>query len=218
MKVFQDLSIGPLSAEQERRLIELLESRLVDGWQRDKEREEELRRSSPSKTYWYCFVCSKKENRQHAGLFLAPRGKADPHRLYVSNIVPRDISELDYDQYNRILDEFHARFLASTARELGIPAELSAPVISIDKVLSAEAFQFLKSFSHLANKSTSSSHPNDRQRWFDFLIFVHRCGEHPDESLIERWLVEEERWREDEAAKLMIEYEFARGLLDQYDR
>jgi hypothetical protein len=97
MKVFQDLSIGPLSAEQERRLIELLESRLVDGWQRDKEREEELRRSSPSETYWYCFVCSKKENRQHAGLFLAPRGKADPHRLYASNIVPRDISELDYD-------------------------------------------------------------------------------------------------------------------------
>jgi hypothetical protein len=218
MKVFQDLSIGPLTAGQERRLVERLESRLDEGWHRDKQREEELGRSSPSGTYWYCFVCSKNQDRQHAGLFLAPKEKTDPHLLYVANIVPADISELDYDQYNQILCEFHTRFLAPAAGDLGVTVKLSAPNVAIDQALSPEAFRLLKSFSHLANKSTGSSHPLDRKRWFDFLIFLHRAGESPDESLIERWLVEEEHWSEDKATQLIIEYEFARGLLDQYGR
>ena len=34
----------------------------------------------------------------------------------------------------------------------------------------------LHSFSELANKSTGSNHPNDRERWFDFIIQTYHDG------------------------------------------
>lgn len=217
MKVFQDLGIGPLSAEQEHKLVELVEARFdKEDWYRDKERENDLRRSGLPGVY--CFVCSNKLDRQRAALILAPKEKGDPHTLYVSNIVPADVSELDYDQYNQILREFHDNFVVPVAGDLNIALELSAPDTTIENVLSPKSLGLLKSFSGAANKSTGSSHPMDRKRWFDFLINLHRSGESPDEGLLARWFVEEERWSEDRVRKLIIEYEFARGLLNQYDR
>jgi hypothetical protein len=35
--------------------------------------------------------------------------------------------------------------------------------------------------------------------------------------MLQRWLVEEESWPEDEASNLAIEYEQARGLLEVYE-
>jgi hypothetical protein len=216
VKVFQDLNIGPLSGEQEQRLIESVEARLDEGWDRDEERENDLRRSGLPGVF--CFICSKKQDRQSAALILAPKEKGGSRTLYVSNIVPADVSELGYDQYNQILREFHDNFLAPAAKNLHVAFDLTAPDTTIENVLSSESLGLLKSFSRSANKSTGSSHPMDRKRWFNFLIYLHRSEEKPDEGLLKRWLVEEEGWPEDKAWDLMIEYEYAQGLLDEYDR
>jgi hypothetical protein len=57
----------------------------------------------------------------------------------------------------------------------------------------------------------------DRERWFDFLIALHRSGENPDVGLLERWLVEDEQWPDDIASELVSEYELARDLLSRFD-
>ena len=58
----------------------------------------------------------------------------------------------------------------------------------------------------------------DRDRWFEFLIDVHGNDERLDTGRLGRWLIEVEGWSDDMANELVIEYEFALGLLFEYDK
>lgn len=215
MKVHQELRIGPLIGDQEDRFISWIGEHLTAGWHRDVAREEELNRESERK--FYCFACEQSPERSAARLFLTLADRRATSWLYVSNIVPREVQQLTFDQYNRILNEFEARFAKPAADSIGVRVELSSPEQSIEDWLSPESAKLLTAFSHLANKSTGSAHPMDRERWFDFLIALHRSGENPNVGLLQRWLIEEEQWPDDIAFDLVCEYEFARGLLDRFE-
>ncbi|MFZ0248278.1 hypothetical protein [Candidatus Binatus sp.] len=217
MKVHQELTIGPLTTEQEGDLVDRLQRALSDGWSRNTAREEELNRTMVS-TKLYCFVCTKHRDREAASLYLARPGDPSTALLYVSNIVPTELRELTYDQYNFIVSQFHARFVKPSADSLGIRVELSQPEQTLENWISPKTAKFLRAFSNRANKSTGSSHPKDRERWFDFLIAMHRAREKLDSGLLERWLTEEEKWPEDIAFDLICEFEFSEGLLRRFDR
>jgi hypothetical protein len=73
-------------------------------------------------------------------------------------------------------------------------------------------------FSRLANKSTGAAHPMDKKRWYAFLIAAHRASKRLDSDQLARWLVEVEAWSAGRAQDLAIDYEFALGLLEQYDQ
>lgn len=209
--------MGPLNSEQAEELISRLEHRLANGWSRNKDREEEMRRAIVTSKL-YCFRCNKRNKREAASLYLARPGEPSADLLYVSNIVPTDLRELTYDQYNFILIEFYDRFAKPVGDSMDIRVELSRAEQTLEDWLSPELANLLKLFSHAANKSTGSSHPMDRKRWFDFLIAMHRAHERLDTGLLERWLVEEEKWPEDIAFDLICEFEFSEGLLRQFDR
>ncbi|MCY1462220.1 hypothetical protein D9M71_799680 [compost metagenome] len=57
----------------------------------------------------------------------------------------------------------------------------------------------------------------DQKRWFSFLISAHRASKRPDSEQVARWLVEVDGWSSEQAQDLAIDYEFALGLLEQYD-
>jgi hypothetical protein len=124
VRVCQELSIGPLSSEQEHSLIDRVEACFDEGWHRDKERENDLRRNGLPGVY--CFVGTKKPDREHAALILAPKEEGSHQILYVSNIVPADVPELGYDQYNQILRDVRNKFLAPIADELDLALEFSS--------------------------------------------------------------------------------------------
>ncbi len=216
MKVHQELRIGPLTGDQEARFISWVGEHLTTGWSRDFAREEELNRESARE--FYCFACQQSPDRPAATLFLTHADRRATSWLYVSNIVPREVQQLTFDQYNHTLNEFETRFAKPAADSIGVRVELSSPEQSIKDWLSPESAKLLRAFSHGANKSTGSSHPMDRGRWYDFLIALHRSGENPNVGLLHRWLVEEEQWPDDIALDLVSEYEFARGLLDRFSR
>ncbi len=215
MKVHQELRIGPLTGDQEARFISWVQEHLTTGWSRDLGREEELSRESGRK--FYCFACQQSPDRPAAKLFLTHADRRATSWLYVSNIVPQEVRQLTIDQYNHILNEFNIRFARPATDSIGVRVELSSPEQSIDDWLSPQSAKLLTAFSLLANKSTGSSHPADRERWHDFLITLHRSGENPNVGLLERWLIEEEHWPSDIALDLLCEYEFARGLLSRFD-
>ena len=54
----------------------------------------------------------------------------------------------------------------------------------------------------------------DRERWYAFIVKAHGHDEKLDTDRLGRWLIQVERWPEDEAHDLVIEYEFGSGLLD----
>jgi hypothetical protein len=215
VKVHQELRIGPLTGEQEPKFISWVAEHLTVGWSRDLAREEEVIRESAMK--FYCFACQQSPDRPAAKLFLTHAERRTTSWLYVSNIVPQEVRQLTFDQYNHILNEFDTRFAKPAADSIGVRVELSSPEQSIEDWLSPESAKLLTAFSHLANKSTGSTHPMDRERWYDFLIALHRSGENPNVGLLQRWLIEEEQWPDDIAFDLVCEYEFARGLLDRFE-
>jgi len=136
----------------------------------------------------------------------------------VSNIVPRHVGELGITRYNAILQDFVERVARPAAHAGGFEIALSSANQSLDDWLSAEPAAALRRFSHLANKSTGAAHPMDRERWHAFLIAAYRDSRRLDADQLVRWLVEVERWSAEKAQKLTIDYEFALGLLEQYDQ
>lgn len=145
-----------------------------------------------------------------------------PGKATVGNIVPADDDdpadrELGHDRYNFILEEF-ATFALPLADAHHVQHTLTKAHADLGAWLSPQGITLLESFSNLANKSTGSGHPLDAERWYTFIIQTHREGSSLDVSTLGRYLVERLGWGDDQAHKLMLEYEFARELLVAYDR
>jgi hypothetical protein len=211
VKIFQDLTIKG-DADALERFVDEIEASLKENWSRDRALEDKLRpfEKSPG----WCFAFAGRGKDPAAFLWLANR---TAHELYVPNIVPAESGRLSHDQYNRVLQDFYERFVKGAASKVGVHADLSKDSLQLEDVLTAACAESLRRFSALANKSTGSSHPRDRQRWEGFLISAHLAGSSLDAETLERWLVEEERWPEDQASELAIEYEKAMYLLKAYD-
>lgn len=214
VKVYQELAIGPLSEQLEEQLISRIERQLTDGWSRNAAREDEMRREGLK---LYCFVCTANGERKGASLYLAHPGYPSGALLRVSNVIPTEMRELNYDQYNYILREFHERFAKPSCDALDIRVELSASEQTLENWVGPASAKLLRAFSRGANKSTGSSHPMDQLRWIDSLIAIHHARENLDSGLFHRWLVEEEKWPDDIAYDLISQFEFSQELLRRLD-
>ena len=212
MKVFRDLEISG-SASSLMKLIETIESKLENGWTRDREAEKRLEETGSRGEKWFCFSCTEKEGREAAKLWFTFKGE---NTLYVSNIVPVEFGKLTYDQYNTILKDFHSKFIEPVGQPLGLKYILTSDVKDIEDWVSDETAKKLRRFSAAANRGLL--HPLDRERWFDFLVSAHKESSELDETTLMRWLIEHEKWSEEVASELAEEYENARALLKFYDK
>ncbi|WP_407579566.1 hypothetical protein [Citrobacter koseri] len=131
---------------------------------------------------------------------------------YIPNVVPLEKGQLNYDEYNKIITDFYNSCLKPVALELKIDVEITSDSITTEDIVGVEAGNLLKQFSSLANKSTGSSHPNDQERWFAFIVETCKKDKYVNASDLVRVLCEQ-GWSEDSAHKLAIEYEFARDLI-----
>jgi hypothetical protein len=205
MKVYQNLVFRGTRPALEQFVSEI-EHLLDNGWTRDYAREGEVR--TPALGRMYCFACTALGSRPASELFLV-NSDGD---LHVSNVLSD--SALTYDQYNAIVQEFH-RFAVPAAESAGVSVDLGEPDFRIENCLDPRTAKLLRSFSALANRSIL--HPLDRERWNQFVTAAHREGTRLSASMLRRWLIEEEKWPEDVASSLAVEYEHARELLGVYE-
>ena len=212
LEVFKDLTIygdgdpGPF--------IEAATTQLPRAWTRNWERENELKKVAlTSEDRYVAFSRASSDGIPAATVFLTQSGST----LKVTNIVPQKLGSLTYAQYNVILDDFVSQIARPAVDRLGFRMDLTPGHLPITHWLSEEAARRLKRFSGAANKATGSTHPMDFKRWVAFLIQTHREDWRLDVETLARWLTEEEGWGEEEAAKLSMEFEFARDLLKIYD-
>lgn len=206
MKVFRDLYIK-LNGVKVEELIEQFTARCGDHWHRALDREKDAG-SMGEKAF--SFEHTAGDGLERAGLSLFQK---ESNTWYVPNIIPLDSSQLSHDQYNKILENFLETIVRPSIAGLQVTAELTGDVLFLKDVVGEDVAALLHNFSVLANKSTGSSHPCDRNRWFDFLIAVQRKRISLDTDLLINSLMED-GWSEDRAHDLAIEYEFAIGLLD----
>ena len=210
MRVFRDLEITVPQSEIDAFILGI-ESRLANGWERDKEAE--ARSPGPGEYRFFYFVCNETDQREPALLALVQRSE---DTFYVANIVPQKDSELTYNQYNAILAEFYEKFVAPTVKDFGLSVKITDDQQTIRDWISLESAEKLERFSKLANKSTGSSHPLDQERWFDFLVSVVENDDDFYPDRLERWLIEGDGWPPDMAQELAIKYEQGLALLRYY--
>jgi hypothetical protein len=209
MKAFRDLKLIGSASEQER-LISLIEQQLSNGWTRDREIEAELK--SRSGYDYVNFICSETLSRPAAVLsFIADENGY----LYVCNIVPKALEQLEKDCYNSILEEFVTQFVEPAAKGLDIQIITTPGERTIDNSMSPELSQLLKRFSAAANKSSGGTHPLDERRFFDFIVQAHNERALLDETEL-RGLLVDDGWFSRYAEELSSKYLFGRDLLNHY--
>lgn len=209
MKVYGELTVTG-DAKVLDQFICTLSQNLRNGWSRNRGREQEV--SAAALGPMHCFACSETASRPASELWMATHSKG---HLYVSNIIARQLSSLPYDQYNAILRDFFNNCVLPAAEAAGATARLSRFEARLEDYMSSQTADRLRSFSARANRSIL--HPLDRERWNEFLAAAYREGVQISADLLQRWLIEEEKWPEDQAISLAVEYEHARDLLRVYE-
>jgi hypothetical protein len=210
MKIFRELFIRGEPARLDAVADDIGRS-LTEGWTRDAEAEAHMRSTAVSgRRKVYCFACPKRPRLPAATVFLLNK---DPGTFYVANIVPHEKHELSHEEYNAIVEDFFRRIAEPAAGRNGAQAEMTEPQADLERWLPQEAADKLRLFCSIANKRTGSSHPMDRERWYDFIVAAHEADADFSASTLARWLAEAGGWDDELAKRLAIEYEFARGLL-----
>ena len=206
LHVFQDLEItGDDDTFGE--FLSILNQNLKDkGWNRNFKTEEKFESQ-------YYAINTKMENEDlNSTLFL----EIDTEK-YVSNIVPQKKSSLTIEEYNEILNTFYSEFIAPIeSKYANLTFKLTNDKVELSDFMSEESVELLQSFSSAANKSTGSSHPLDKNRWYNFIINVVNKNEEFNVDILNRWLVEIEGWSEDIAIGLIGEFEFGTRLLKKF--
>lgn len=211
IEVFQDLSIvGPEGRRGE--LREALIRAATAPWKHGQDAEKDLSRMARGDDI-IVFEREADSRLPAAGLTLWSREGG----YEITNIVPKKMGQLTYAQYNGLLQEFERAIVRPVASAIGFAVTVSAPKQGLEEWVSPNAAKALEAFSHLANKSTGSSHPLDQKRWLHFIILSHHSEKKLDGDRLRRWLIEVDGWDEDHAFKLIIEYEFGLDLLNAYD-
>lgn len=199
MRVFQEVTVQAPRDIHEAFISEVA-SRLSEGWYRDKALE-----AGPI-LHMTVYYFANHDLRDFGQVLLA-LSSSKLGLLHVSNIIARARQQLTYDEYNSILVAFANNYLVPTANERGFVVSISPSDQSIDDWLSPECAAALRRFSISANKSTGTSHPMDKERWFEFVILAANAESTFDSTLLKRWLIEEGGWHPDIADEIVIEYE-----------
>ncbi|HEX7642020.1 MAG TPA: hypothetical protein VF472_07375 [Burkholderiaceae bacterium] len=212
LEVFQDLHFYASNfnhSEFRRAIIE----NTSPPWRHAEERENLLRARAGVEDGILALERLGNDDLPHAGLVLWP----EDNGFKIVNIVPINAKELSRSTYNTILQDFLLKIGQLAATKTSSAYALTKQFQSIDHWFAPSTTEALRRFSALANKSTSGSHPLDRNRWLEFIVDAYRSKRSIDTGLLGRWLVEIEKWPEDGAHKLIAQYEFAEDLLKKYD-
>lgn len=208
MKTFRDLYLYLNGADIDD-LAEKLTQQCQPPWWRSPDKEADLGLSGGKP---FCFERKDKADSPSAALFLFPKYN---DVWYISNIVPINISELSHDQYNEVLEDFLKSIVQPVIERTKITVEITSSEITVGGVAGKEVEDALIRFSNLANKSTGSSHPLDRRRWFEFLILANDATTELHTDLVIRELIEL-GWSEERAYELGLQFEFANDLLTYF--
>jgi hypothetical protein len=210
MEVFQDLYLS-VEPDLMAATADLIGRSPPAGWARDCAAEAKMR-ATPVLSHRpaFCFTCTQEGRRPSATLILSQK---DPATFYVSNIVPVSKHQLTHGEYNAILEDFYQRVLQPYTGPAGVTANLTGVRAELEHWMSQDTAEKLRRFSACANKGTGSAHPNDRDRWNEFVVAAHRDGSRIEASDLRRWLIEIEGWPPEVADQLALEYEYGRELL-----
>jgi hypothetical protein len=204
------------SYDEIEKLIHLIEQNLHNGWTRNKDMEDSRERDKRSLLTERIFTHYEENKSVRCNIFFAYDKNQHLKLLNIcllsegANNVKKESNET---LQNTILQEFYDTFILSCDEEAGVRIKYDKE-ISVDGSMSETVAQAFKSFTFMANKS--SLHPNDQERFYDFIIQAHIEGSLLEEDEI-AYLLQIEGWWEEKSIELSSEYRFGRELLNRFN-
>lgn len=134
----------------------------------------------------------------------------------ILNIIPlpeSGVSQIDIVSYNRILELFMQDVYQHIHMFKKNIIETNTEDYTIKEII---PWSFLKLDCWL-NGYPLSSHPSDKNRWYDFVISLHRMRESLPMETLEEYVKERCGWDEKEIANMEIRLESQLDLLEYYD-
>lgn len=135
----------------------------------------------------------------------------------VFNIIPIETRNLEFKEYNYLLNKFYDLFIIDLANKLDAKVTLTNPERLIIDSIGKDAFQALNSFSISANKVTGNTHPYDFERWCDFIFIIFRKDIQLSSTELENWLLEN-GWDSEISSQLALDFEYSISLLEKYEQ
>ena len=114
----------------------------------------------------------------------------DETGIRMSNIIPKTVSYLTMKQYNAVLKHFYDDVVCNNVSE-SLRIEMTKEENSMQDLISSSAYQALLSWESNCNKSSPTSHPNDRYRWMDFICELYINKDYLSLSDFRNWLIED---------------------------
>lgn len=135
--------------------------------------------------------------------------------IYVANIVPTAVQSerLTMDEYNVTLNVFKENVIdVNLKNEIDTHCAMSAASYELKDLIPMSFSVFEK----WMNQSPLSYHPYDMERWYDFVIAVHKNGEELAGEDLEKALQEDYHWRVEDANLFSEKLEDELELLKRY--
>jgi|ERR1035438_645210 hypothetical protein len=149
---------------------------------------------------------------ERGAVAIANLDEKHPNRFRVPNIVPRECSHLSMDQYNAIgtafAKAFH-RFLKNSIT--GGVVKVTNPNKELADIIQGEKCR--KLFESWLHSPTPISHPADVEKLYVFICALFRYHSDARSYEIERYLVEDRKWKPGDARFVASEIEKGLTLL-----
>lgn len=146
----------------------------------------------------------------------------DEEGLRMCNIIPKTVSFLEVEQYNSVVRHFYEDVIEHT-RGNDVNAIITKEENAMQDLISEASYKALVLWESLCNKNSPTSHPNDRERWMDFICELYNNGDKLSLSDFRNWLIEDKGWYynpEDDDDRtildLELDLEFGLDLIEHY--
>lgn len=212
MRIFHSLEI----IDEHVSLIQLLQTiskSLPEGWNlRDDYKESYIKNTSKSDDEVFCIQSPIIEEID--GLVWI--GYWDK-KIKIINIVPTKPGSLTYQQYNKILERFYEECIKPHINKQNVV--YSNEDVNIESIAGNLTFLKMELWEENCNRYSGNINPYDFDRWTDFVITAYKEKSKLTSVWLERWLVEERGWKDDETtSRLVMEFEYSLELLERYDK
>ena len=134
----------------------------------------------------------------------------------ILNIVPlpeSGVSHIDIETYNKILDKFKDDVFQDIHERLNNSIDTNKEDYTIEEII-PKSFEKLNRW---LNGFPLSSHQLDTNRWYDFVIALHKSGESLPLDTLGNYVKERYRWSEADITKMELRLESHLDLLEYYD-
>lgn len=134
----------------------------------------------------------------------------------IVNIIPTKesgTSQIGYIEYNKLLNIYRDDVFAEIKKQYGNTIEENTEDYGIEDIIPS-SYKFLDLW---LSMYPLSEHPLDTNRWYDFVIALHRSGERLSLSDFEKYIEETYNWDKDDIVKFSLRLETHLELLEYFD-